>query len=534
MNQSVAQHNQTTELSGATTRGTRLGVLGEALLAVSAAMVSVLLSRSVNVDPLDRIGQVSGMAALGLHFVLMSLVVLIAVLVAAHVRSGVAFPLMSRLACAAVAGLATGLIAGGLLVALRGTTWPLFASWGDSGTLAMWADSLRAGGSMQAMYPPAAVHLMAWWAELTGSTSAEALRTFQIVGTALFGPIAYLSWRLLLPPVWALGIGLVLALTLIDPYKPYTNVVLVALVPIMIKFLQLLRRSDSVSWIRLALSGTGFGVAAGLLFLTYSAWFVWCAIGVVAAMLLVFPWRTGALRGLVLLGTAGVVFVGVSWPHLMGILRAAGGTTDKYFSGSTFIQPAYIARWVEYTPGELAGVGLFTVLLVIGLGVAVALAARTTVVITLVCCMVSAWLMRFWFASRMYETQSVQLYPRTTPVILYCLLLLAGFSVYFAAQKFGPLVQSARSQLVPATRNYPPATGNYATVGVLCATLLFSLSAGLAVVNHYMPREDDLAGRLAYMSQMVRQQDGQCPAYSRPDRCAENPAELDEWLRQSR
>ena len=69
-------------------------VLGaaEALVAIGAAALSVQLSRSIVVDPLDRVGQVSGVAGLDLRFVLLGLVVVGACLVTGRLarRAGLA------------------------------------------------------------------------------------------------------------------------------------------------------------------------------------------------------------------------------------------------------------------------------------------------------------------------------------------------------------------------------------------------------------------------------------------------------------
>ncbi|MDQ3887295.1 MAG: hypothetical protein M3308_09900 [Actinomycetota bacterium] len=506
--------------------------LGEVVVAITAALVMVLLSHSIEVDPLDRIGQVSGVATAALHFTVLGLLVVVAVTVAARLHSHATFSVVYSLACAAVAGLSTGLIAGGLVVALRGTTWPLFANGGDAAQLAEWARHVMAGGSPPAIYPPAPIHLIAGWAELAGTTPSNALQVLQIIGTALFGPIAYLAWRLLLPPLWALIIGLVGALPLTDLYKPYVHVVLVALLPLVIAFLQALRNSPTLSWRRLSLYGVSFGAVVGLLFLTYSGWFLWSALGVIAATVIIFPWRTGALRGCALLGMATVTFVAVAGAQLLDVLRAAGTAEDSFFYFDTYVEPAYIAMWRNDLPGapaswpppgELAGVGLFSVLLVVGLGVAIALGSRHVAVITLTCCMASAWLMRFWLAAQMYETQMVQLYPRTTPQILYCLLMLSGFAAYFVARRLG-----SRAGTTPATADrWQP--GSAVSLGVLCAVLLFSLFAGSSTADRYMPRNDDSAGLLAYVAQMVRQEDGTCPVYSRPDRCADDNGELAQW-----
>ncbi len=274
--------------SGASRWPARLAIgAGEAVAAVGAAAGSVQLSRSVVVDPLDRVGQVSGLAALDLRFVVLGLLVVACCLAAT--RSPAAWSVVSRLACAAVAGLATGLVAGGVLLALRGTAWPLFANWGDSGQLIRWADDIVAGRPVPAEYPPVALHLIALWSELTGDSTAGALRTMQVVGTAVFGPLAYLSWRLVLTPVWALAVALVAAMPMLEPYKSYTTVVLVVLVPVLVAFLRALRRAATLTWTRVALVGLATGVALGVLLCIYSGWFVWSAPGALVAVMVVFP-----------------------------------------------------------------------------------------------------------------------------------------------------------------------------------------------------------------------------------------------------
>ena len=120
--------------------------------------MSVQLSRSIVVDPLDRIGQVSGLAALDLRFVRPRPAGPRGVWGGRPARRGAAWPVVRPLACAAVAGLATGLVGGGILLALRGTDWPLFAYWGDSGQLVRWADDLLAGRGVPADYPPVVIH----------------------------------------------------------------------------------------------------------------------------------------------------------------------------------------------------------------------------------------------------------------------------------------------------------------------------------------------------------------------------------------
>lgn len=491
----------------------------EIVTAFGAAALSVQLSRSIRVDPLDRVGQVSGLAGLGLRFVLVGLVVLALCAAASRAGEGVR-RVVERCACAAVAGLATGLVAGGILLALRGTDWPLFADRGDSGQLIRWIDDLLAGRGIPAEYPPAVLHVTAALAELTGISTPEALRAVQVVGTAVFGPLAYLAWRLVLPAGWALAVALLAAFPLLEPYKPYTTVVLVALVPVLVVLLSTLRRAASLSWTRIAVTGLGAGVALGVLFLVYSGWFVWSAPGAVVAAGLLLPWRRAALRGLALLGLASVGLTAVALPHLVGLLSAAGDVQDRYFYFDTSVEPAYIAMWRNDLPGdvgpwpppgELAGVGVFTLLLVVGLGAAIALAGRRTVVLTAALLVAGAWVLRFSFAAQMYETGSVQLYPRTTPQILFCLVVMSVLAVRAG------LARLPRPSAAPPSRT-PVALGG------LAAALLLALSMGSSLADRHLPRDDGSTAVLAWVAQLVRQPDGTCPDFGAG--CAADAAEL--------
>jgi galactan 5-O-arabinofuranosyltransferase len=500
----------------------------EVITAIGAAGLSVQLSRSIAVDPMSRVGQVSGVAALDLRFLLLGLVVIVACGVAGW-RGGRAWPAVRRVACAAVAGLTTGLVAGGILLALRGTDWPLFANWGDSGQLIRWADDLVAGRPVPADYPPVAIYATAWFAELTGCSTAEALRTMQIAGTAAVGPIGYLCWRLLLPPGWALAVTLLATLPVLEPYKPYTTLVLVALVPLLIFFFGRIRRAATMDARRVVVVGMGTGAALGVLFCTYSGWFLWSAPGALAAVLAVYPWRGAPWRAFALIGLAGATLAAVAAPHLIGLIAAAGSVQDRYFYFDTAIDPAYFAMWRNDLPGdpgpwpppgELAGVGMFLLVLVVGLGLAIALGGRRTPVVTLGALLAGAWLLRLWLASEAYATGAVQLYPRTSAEILYCLLLLSVLAVRYglrwAADRWPARDGDGRC--------HERAAGTAAIVGGLAAALLLGLSIGSSVADRYQPRNDGSVGLLAYVAQLVRQPDGTCPDYGHD--CAPTVGEL--------
>ncbi len=498
-------------------RGRRaLLFLAEAVVSVGAGVLMVVLAHRLDINPMDRVGQVSGLAALQLRFALLGLVLLAAVVVAARSRWAVLSPLAERLAAAAIAGLMSGLVGGAVAVALHGSHWGLNASFGDGAAITRTVRLVMDTGSMQPDYPPGAIYGLAWYSELTGSSPDQALKAAQILGTAMFGPIAYLTWRLLLPPLWALGIGIVPALPIIEPYKFYVGVMLVVLIPLMLKLLQQLRRAATLPWSTLLLTGVVIGSATGLVFLIYSGWFVWSAPGVLVTALVVFPWRTGLLRGVTLTVVTAVMFVLVSSRHLFGLLTASTSVKDRYFHIDTWVEPTYFVMgkgdlpganpgpWPP--PGELGGVGLFTLLLFAGLVMLIVVARHRTIVIALSTIIAGAWVLRYHFASQMYGTDSVQLYPRTSSQLLYCFLLACGFSIYYLART--GTVRARLAKLSPASVN----------IGVLAGLMLLIASAGSAIGDKYMPRSDNSVGMLAYNSHVTRGPDGLCSRYTAPDR----------------
>ncbi|MDG4765353.1 hypothetical protein O7632_14800 [Solwaraspora sp. WMMD406] len=501
----------------------RIGGIGaELVLSVGVAVGFLAWSGTIEVDPLERRGQVSGLAALQLRFAVVAALLVIALVVANRLAAPAHRAYAVRAGCAAIAGLATGLVAGGIDVALRGTRLSLWAGGGDYQWILDWTSRLWRGEQIPDHYPPIIFWVIGGWARLTDEPMILALKDIQLVGTALFGPAAYLAWRLVLRPVWALTIGVVAMLPLIEPVKPYPQITLVMLIPVLVRVLAIVRRADTLTVRRALLAGAVTGAGIGLLFLLYSGWFVWCAAGVVVAAALLAPWRSGWRRLLVFGGTTTVTFVVVGWVHLRGLLAPTGGTSDDYFYFDTDTEPAYIAMWRNDRPadvgpvwppvGELGGVGVFTLLLVAGLGLALAWGWRHTIVITAGACAASAWFIRMWLASEQWQTQTVRLYPRTTAVVLYCLLILTGFGVLLAVRWW---------------RSRDPAGAGTATAptGLLLIPLLFLFaSAGSATVDRYMPDErTDHAGYFAWIAHLQPYPDGQCSRWGAIHGCEPVP-----------
>jgi galactan 5-O-arabinofuranosyltransferase len=482
----------------------------EAVVALAAMTLFLLLASTIRINPLMRVGQVSGLASLQLRFAALALPLLLAAIVLA--RLGRDTSTIVRITCAAFAGMTSAFVAGGVMVALRNTPYCLNAHQGDTGLLAVWANGFSAhdpGAYPPPFYPPAFPHILSIYKDLSDQPALYAMKDLQIIFCALIAPATYVCWRRLLSPLWALGIGVIAMLVLLEPYKPYEGITLVLLIPILIQLARALRDAEGRTIGSLARSGVGYGLALGLLCLMYSGWFKWSAPGFVVAALWLVPWRDGRWKSAVVLASCAlVVFVVVMWSylsnifaygHASGIASVAGIgkqiIRDDYVYFDVLVDPAYFAVWKTDLPGnvgpwpptgELGGISVYVLLLFTGFGAAIAWARERTAVIVLAAIITGAWLLRFWYAHHMYETKLVQLYPRTSIELAYCFVLVAGFAAHAAADRF------ARAPRTPAT------SSSYA-IGALCALALVIGTAGSAISDRYMPNNETRGlGFLAY------------------------------------
>jgi hypothetical protein len=474
------------------------GASAEIVASFGAAALLTWSAIGIDVNPLERVGQVSGLATIGLRFTVTVLVLLVGLHVASRWRGGVVFGPASRVVCAVLAGLVTGFVAAGIVVALRGTPWCLNGRFGDAGRLAKWGAAVSAGEAAPSFYPPLPVHAIALYSRWFDLETPFALKHLQIIGTAAMGPLVYASWRLIASPLWALGIGVVASLPLIDPYKPYANIALCVLLPVLVSLFGWVRRAGDVDYRKLVALGVAFGVAVSLICMTYFGWFQWTAPGALVAALLVFPWarKGAALRAACLMGTTVLVFAGSVGPFIWRVLKEPFVDTFFYFDTDT--DPAYFAMWrwdlpgtvIQWPPhGELGGVGVFTLILAAGLGVSVALGRRHVLVTTVGWVFAGTWLLRYWYAHRAWETHLVQLYPRTSIELLYCSLILCGYAVYLLVRRFeAPREGEPASWGETELPRRPSAPSN--VIGAVCGLALVLGSAGSAVADRYMPAKE--------------------------------------------
>ncbi|MFD3761022.1 hypothetical protein [Streptomyces sp. NPDC058622] len=526
-------------------------ILAEALVSVVAALGYTLLCSRIGVNPLNRIGQVSGLAKMQEYAALVGLPLLAVLLYTAYRGRLARHQLVKRMVCAALAGLSTGVVAGGVVVALNGTPWPLGGQEGDPSVLVEMANSFLAGESMSGIYPPGFPGLMAVWAQLRyGGLGGNgfALHDFQIFFSALVGPMAYLSWRLLLRPFWALLIAVPASVLFLDPIRPYSHVVMIVLLPLLGYCLLELRKAGARSVKSVLLRGAGMGVIFGVLFLWYSGWYVWAAPGVGLLFLFLFPWRAGApvvKRAAAYVGAVLVTAGAIGAPLLYQMARLGAQTPDRYAYLTVYVDPAYVMGWssdrsgkLTYqdwpVSGEMAGQSGFTLLLLLGVGLGVGLGLRHIMVCTAAATLAGAWLARFWFASNMAQEKAVQLFPRTTWIIMYCLMILCVLGMMALVQRSSGWAERTLrpAGADPAVRVVPRRVVQQLAAGMVCAVALFATMGASWSVNRYMPTPEstNTMGLDAWRAHEIKKANGQCPRFSPVKNCAEPKVKL--WKQQ--
>ncbi|MFF2076602.1 hypothetical protein ACFVXG_17810 [Kitasatospora sp. NPDC058162] len=517
--------------------------VAEAFVSLVTGVGFMLWARSIDVNPLVRIGQVSGLAGLQLHAAVIAVPVLTVLLYAAHRAGPERYRPALRLGCAAIAGLSTGLVAGGIAVALHGTPWGLGGQEGDPGNVMGMADDMIRGKGLPGVYPPLFPALLAGWGELFHGAHGGvagvgfAMQDLQLLCTAVAGPMAYLAWRLMLRPFWALLVAVPSAVLFIDPIRPYSHSSMLVMVPLSAAGLRELRRAHRLPARSAVGRAAAFGAAMGVLFLWYSGWFVWAAPGVLVLTGFLLPWRKGAAcmkRTLLFLGVTLVSAAAVGAPLLYQLVRFGATTEDRYAMITVYADPAYVMGWVSDRAGtqthhnwpisgELAGQSAFTLLILAAAALAIGLGWGGVLVRTVAAVLTSSWLLRFWFAARMERTQAVQLYPRTTWIIMYCLIVLAVLGLMLGVRR-----ATAWSRRLSRPGSGSPTgpnslTARRITAGGVCAIALFTAMAGSWSANQYMPTTasgvQDM-GLDAWRAHVIKDASGRCPRYSPVATCA--------------
>jgi galactan 5-O-arabinofuranosyltransferase len=470
-------------------------------LAVGATVLFSVWAADIGRNALLRADQVSALATIELRFTLLAIPVLgvVAWYSQRGVRTG--WRLVVRLSAALVAGLTGGFVGAGQVWALHGTPWGIEGQWGDQGRMILWGQQVISTGYVHNIYPPGVPTIAAFIAEhFYHGDVAMAYKPLLIMLLALSSPLVYLAWRMVLPPLAAAGVAILGSLAGAVPAKPWTPLIAMLLVPLFAKLAQWLRGSPRFSAWGAPLRGLWLGVLCAVLFLLYSGWHMWSALGVGALVLCVFPWRragaSGRLRGLSLLAGFAVGFLPLAGPYARQML-GAGSTKDLYCAPWTLADPA--STVFTYTL-----MGSPWPLLLVGLGLSVYFGLRKPAVLTALLFFASVWVMRFLFASRMAEDGNIRLFPHTGIELQYLLVVLFVLGIALAAQRIPLNTAQARQ-------------------GVLAVLLVLFVLGGVgasAVADTGMPKP----GNATWVSQELRRQDnGQCPPYAPGGKCLTMP-----------
>jgi hypothetical protein len=264
-------------------------------------------------------------------------------LVAAFLLIIAVFVLALRYSGEAVAGMAAGLGAAWTVLMLRsalnGTPFGFAGLVGDMGrmsasvtrytTTIASSDTLVQG--LPSEYPPFYSWLVGRASVVLDVPAWRLLADAEVIFSSIAVLAAFIMWRRLVGPWTALAISALTLVTWSDPRKAFEVLTLAIFVPLALEvFARPPRRR--MHWLPAGLLG-------GLIVMTYQAWLVYAAIGLVT--LLVIAWRTEPDRWAYLrrLGlVVAVTFVVSSWylvPFAWGSLTKGGQSiSDLYVSGS--------------------------------------------------------------------------------------------------------------------------------------------------------------------------------------------------------
>lgn len=326
-------------------RGPRAGLTSDGLLAVLTWLVltplGVLLVRAWDLDPFSVRGVVMpvGVGALAAATVL-----------AAFVRTW----------SDKLIGVAMGVYAAwiGLVMAaaLHGTPFGYGSMAGDAGrfvAMAMkymtsWASTDSFVKGMPTEYPPLYPWLVGHVAAAVDRPAWQIFGEVQIVVMSAAMVVAYVFWRRLVGAGVAFAIVGLAPAIFSQPSKDYEFFALLVFTPwVLATFAGLPRAKGGVSW-------WAAGIIGGLLVLTYQAWLLYSAVGLLVIMGLALRATPHRARYLLhLLGVAVTAFIVASWyvvPFLLSLVTDGGArVSDLWMSGSIVDRPL-VLPFLDVTP----------------------------------------------------------------------------------------------------------------------------------------------------------------------------------------
>lgn len=273
---------------------------------------------------------------------------------------GVVLLAASRWRGDALAGVAAGLAAAWMVLMLRGalhgTPFGFGGLFGDMLRMSAAATRYTVTASssdtiiegLASEYPPFYPWLIGRASVLLGVPAWRLLGDAEVLFTSAAVIVAFLLWRRQVGGWAALAVACVTVVAWTDPRKAYEMVALAVFLP---WALETFARPP-----RARLHWLPAGVLAGLMVITYQAWVVYAAIGLI--VLIVLGWRTEPDRWAYLRRIGLVVLVATitsAWyvlPYLWGTLTQGGQMVSDLYASSYYNHE--LLPFLNLRPGELS------------------------------------------------------------------------------------------------------------------------------------------------------------------------------------
>lgn len=313
-----------------------------ALTWLVATPLGVLLVRAADLDPFSVRGVVMPVGV-------------------GAVAGGIVFALLLWRRSERLIGLAMGLYASwiGLTMAaaLHGTPYGYGSLSGDQGrfvAMAMkytqeWHSTDSFAKGLPTEYPPLYPWLVGHLAALVDRPAWQLFGETQIVCMSGAMIAAYLMWRRLVPPVVAFTLVGLAPAVFNQPSKDYEFLALVVFIPWVIGTFAAPRPfRGSLHWLPA-------GVIGGLIVLTYQAWLLYSALGLLALIVLNLRLVTErrAAYLLHLLGVAVTAFAVASWyvvPFLWMLLTKGGERVSDFWMSPAIVDRPLVLPFMQSTP----------------------------------------------------------------------------------------------------------------------------------------------------------------------------------------
>lgn len=465
---------------------------GELLAGLAVAAMFLPVTKLIAYDPTDRTAQISAEATLHMVAVAAGAAIVVGLVVSFRIKDALAGKRLRAVCWSGVSGVASGFVAAGSWFALRGTDYMYGGAFGDARAYLDWTESVMAEGpfAVSANYPPLVMWSAALVAKVLDIPASLALKLLMLALTMAALPLVYLGSRMILPPGWAL-VPVFASLPLFNPVKPFEALTMALFVVMSIRLLASLSQPSRgrLSDRRRMGAAAGLGAGIGIVCITYSGWFFWCVLACLGLAVHAFFVSPDRLKTLLDALVAAAAFLTSAGVYVFRLVFVVGTMNDDYFYSDTRNDPAYFLLYrgtpgadeYDFTPpaGDFVNVGVFTLLLVAALGGLAAISWDRMSTKFIVFAALSAWVMRMYFASQMYETGLVQLYPRTSRILNFLFVFALGLLVMHVADRFaGPLTSGRRRA---------------ATASAAAAVLVLSMAASAITDTHMLSRDDKTA-----------------------------------------